>query len=228
MTADDNTEAWNDFFGRVYTTRDDFMDQVYLSKDGLLPIFHKKDELPQTLLIKSNRYHHLSSILLERVPNLRMIALVRNPLAVINSWIHNPAEFPADAEPLKEWRSGSCRKTGIGEYWGFDDWKLVTAMHLQLQEEYPDRFFLYRYEDITRDPYAQARKMFSQVGIQYSDEVGGFIRSSVSNHIDHPRSVYKKNHDIDAWKNQLNPLIIREILNDLADSRLAKYIEDVR
>lgn len=225
MTADDNAEAWNEFFERVYDTEDEFMDQLYLSKDGLLPTFDKKDDLPETLLIKSNRHHHLTEVMLERVPNLRMIALVRNPLAVISSWINNPIEFPADAEPLKEWRSGSCRKTGIGEYWGFDDWKLVTAMHLQIREKYPERFFLYRYEDIAKEPYGQARQMFNQINVQFSDEVDDFIRSSVSKHVDHPRSVYKKNHSIDKWKSKLDPLIIKEIRDDLMGTQLEMYIE---
>ena len=226
MTEKDDASSWNSFFKRVYETRDEYMDQTYLSKEGLIPVFRDKDEYPQTLLIKSNRHHHLTESLLGKLPDLRMIALVRNPLAAINSWICNPTEFPSDADPLQEWRSGSCRKKGIGEYWGFDDWKSVTLMHLNLENIYSDRFFLHRYEELIRNPYEQARVMFDQIGVQYSQHVDDFIRNSKLKHVEHPRSVFKTRQNNNKWKTQLDSRIIESILSDLSNTVLEKFIDN--
>ena len=163
MTENNDADSWCSFFKRVYETSDDYMDQIYLSKSGLIPEFRNKDEDPGTLLIKSNRQHHLTESLMVKMTELRMIALIRNPLATINSWICNPTEFPPDADPLQEWRTGSCRKNGVGEFWGFDDWKSITLMHLALEKKFPGRFFIHTYEEIIQDPYEQARLMYQRL-----------------------------------------------------------------
>ena len=225
MTKDSDANSWYRFFNRVYETEDEYMDQIYLRKNGLIPDFRNKDDQPQTLLIKSNRHHHLTESLLEKLPDLRMIALVRNPFSVINSWIRNPTEFPSGADPLQEWRSGSCRKTGVGEYWGFDDWKSVTMMHLGLAELYPDRFFIHRYEECARDPYGEARKMFDELEVDYSPHVDKFICLSRSTHDENPRSVYKSNNNTNKWRDQLDKRIVDGIYSDLADTTLAKFID---
>jgi len=226
MTLDDDAVAWQEFFNRVYLTNDEFMDQLHLKRYGLVPDFHDKHLVPEWLFIKSNRHHHLTEHLMRLLPDLRMIALVRNPMAMMNSWLNNSTEFPVGADPLKEWRSGSCRKTGTGEYWGFDDWKWVTDMHLRLRERYPDRFFLYRYEDCVRDPHTQARSMFSNLDIEYTEHVDEFIRNSQSSHNDNTRSVYKTGQNTDKWKDRLDPRIIDGINTDLTGTPLVQFLDD--
>lgn len=225
MTEKNDADSWRAFFKRVYETNDDYMDQTYLSRNDLIPETRNKDVEPGTLLIKSNRQHHLTETLMEKMTKLRMIALIRNPLAAISSWVCNPMEFPPDADPLQEWRTGSCRKDGVGEYWGFDDWKSVTLMHLLLEKKYPERFFIHTYEDIMREPYAQARLMYRQIGVQYDQSVDDFITKSRSRHVEHPRSVYKSNRKNDQWKQQLDRRIIDSIYNDLAGTVLEKFID---
>ena len=226
MRAEADRELWQVFFDRVYQTEDEYMDQRHLSAKGLVPIFQHKDSEPGTLLIKSNRQHHLTESLLAKVPALRMLALVRDPLAVINSWINNPTEFPAGADPLQEWRSGSCRKTDVGEYWGFDDWKAVTSMHLRLATSYPDRFFLHRYEDITRNATDEAQKFFHELGIPYTSHVGEFIRNSQGRHDHDPRSVYKTRNDARERRYSLDQRIVDEICKDVANTELARFLDD--
>jgi len=226
MTLDDDATAWQEFFNRVYVTADEYMDQLHLKRQGLIPHFQNKNPAPETLFIKSNRHHHLTENLMRLLPDLRMIALVRNPMAMMNSWLNNSSEFPAGAEPLQEWRSGSCRKTGTGEFWGFDDWKRVTTMHLNLYDRYPDRFFLYRYEDCLRDPHGQARSMFSSLDIEYSKYVDEFIRTSHSSHNDSTRSVFKSGQAPDKWKGTLDPRIIDGIVADLSGTALGRFLDD--
>ena len=224
MSVEDDSNTWRRFFEEVYVTPDEFMDQQHLQKKGLVPSFTTKDDDPGVLFIKSNRHHHLTESLLEKQPDLKFISIVRNPFATIHSWLENPTEFPSDADPLQEWRTGACRKTGVGEYWGFDDWKSVTELHVRLSEAYPDRFFLYRYEDVLKCPMNTAKEMFSALNIEFSQEVADFITESRTRHDENPRSVYKAQRNADRWREELDPIIIKQIKNDLLGTNLEKFI----
>jgi hypothetical protein len=225
MSAEDDAQAWRAFFRTVYATADDYMDQLYLSSKGLIPLVGEKDPAPASLLIKSNRYHHLTEPLLQTLPEIRFIALVRDPVAAIFSWLTNPLEFPAGASPQAEWRSGACRKSAESEFWGFDDWKKVTSMHVRLAQFYPDRFFLHRYDDVARDPVQAARTMFSQVEIEFTPHVKAFIDDSRSRHDPHPRSVYKSKGGA-RWRDALDPQIVEAIHDDLAGTDLRQFLTD--
>lgn len=224
MTIEDDKKSWRRFFQEVYVTSDEYMDQLHLQKNELIPTTPPKVEEPDVLFIKSNRHHHLTELLLENLPEIKFITIARNPFATIYSWLSNPTEFPIDVDPLQEWRTGACRKTGIGEYWGFDDWKLVTALHLRLAKVYPDRFFLYRYEDVLKDPISKAREMFGVLDIKFSDEVENFITESCTRHDENPRSVFKAKRYPDRWQQGLDPNIIKEIKNDLLGTELETFL----
>ncbi len=224
MSVEDDAKSWRSFFREVYMTPDEFMDQLHLQKNELIPSFSTKVKAPDILFIKSNRQHHLTERLLENLPEIKFIAIIRNPFATIHSWLENPTEFPSDADPLQEWRTGTCRKTGIGEYWGFNDWKSVTMLHLHLEKTYPDRFFLYRYEDILKNPVSMAKEMYSALDIEFSEEVAVFITESRTRHDENPRSVFKAKRSPDRWRNGLDPNIIKEIKNDLLGTDLERFL----
>ena len=46
------------------------------------------------LAVKKNRYQSFIAPMLRKVPELRVIGLVRHPCAVLNSWRKNSKEFP--------------------------------------------------------------------------------------------------------------------------------------
>lgn len=224
MSAQNTAAEWRSFFCRVYRTQDEYMDQGHLRSKGLIPTFSEKERAPDTLLIKSNRFHDLTELLMERLPEIRFVAIVRNPVDAIASWLNNPHEFPKDADPMQEWRSGTCRKTGRGEFWGFDDWKSITRMHLRLSETYPDRFFLYRYEDIKRDPFSAARRMFDQLDLTYTHHVPDFIEQSRAFNDVRPHAVFKAKESTCNGETQFDERIVREIHDDLNGTELEQFI----
>jgi hypothetical protein len=225
MSAGDSADAWRDFFHKVYRTPDDYMDQRHLRDKGLVPEFSHSNPSPGTLLIKSNRFHNLTEPLLEKLPEIQFLTIVRDPVATILSWLSNPLEFPAHADPVDEWRTGRCRKTAEGEFWGFDDWKRVTSMHLSMLKKYPNRFFLHRYEQVAQTPQAAARKMFSQLNIEFTPEVSAFIERSQARHDSHPRSVFKSRDLNPGSSETLRPDIVASIHRDLGNTDLAAFLE---
>ncbi len=224
MSESDDTNSWRQFFETVYATPDEFMDQLYLSREGLLPVFDDKDNDPQTLLIKSNRFHHLSYKIMQIVPELKMIGIVRDPVAAIGSWLNNPIEFPADANREEEWRSGSCRKSAPEEYWGFNDWVTVTRLYMQMEEEFEERFLLVPYEDIVGEPHKLAQDIFKKMGLRYTSHIDDFIERSISTHIEHPRSVFRKNHDVKKWGKILSKDIVNEIYQEARGAGMERFI----
>lgn len=219
-------EDWEAFFPRVYDTQSDYMDQEYLRRDGHVPDFKEKEDQPPILFIKSIRFHNLIEGILRKHSGIRFVGMVRDPRAAIHSWLSNPLEFPKDADPVKEWRTGACRKTGAGEFWGFDDWKFVAGLYLKLQKEWPERFFLIRYENLVANPVDRTRELFQHLDIPFHDQTQSFLTECHQHHSDHKRSVFKKPDAINTWKNCLAPDIIKTIEGEINGTPLAQFFED--
>lgn len=216
---------WQQFFSMVYDTEDDYMDQKHLRTKELVPKFAEKAN-PQTLLIKSNRFHNLTEGILQKCPNVIFVNIVRHPCAVIHSWITHPLEFPADQDQKRQWRSGSCRKTGPGEFWGFEDWKWVTAMHLRLSRECPDRFLIRRYKDFLKAPLESSQELFDRLGLEMTKQTQDFIAASQSRHDSHRLSVYKDPSKLDDWKTSMDQDIVTKIYYELERTDLAVFLNN--
>ena len=47
---------------------------------------------------------------------------------------NTPKEFPPNlCNAETDWLTGKCRKTSKEEFWGFEDWKKVTKLHLEME-----------------------------------------------------------------------------------------------
>ena len=217
------TEQWQAMFSKVFVTEDPYMDQQHLHKTGLLPKFEKNPN-PNILLIKSNRFHHLTENILKKCLNVKFVSLVRNPCATIYSWLSNPLEFPSGQDPDTEWRFGNCKKNDIGEFWGFEDWKRVTALHLRLAHEWPDRFFLERYENILKAPLVRSKILFEKLGLEVPQATIDFIKASQSRHDTHRRSVYKDPSKLTDWKIGLNKNISDQIHQEIINTELSVFM----
>lgn len=224
---EDSTPAdWQQFFDDVYQTPSPYMDQEHLRKDGLIPSFQNGNTNPDFLMIKSNRYHHLVPHLVDAMPHAKVVYLVRHPAATLFSWLDNPTEFPPDANPLKQWRDGTCRKDGIGEFWGFDDWKIVTRQAMDLAHKFPDRFRIQRYEDLVLSPVTEARKLFAFFDLELNTPVLDFISASRERHDSSKRSVFKRPELSIAWKAGLPQEILTEMNRELAGSSLQDFAQE--
>lgn len=221
-----STEQWGTLFAKLYQTKSEFLDQDHLRKYGLIPHFKDKHENPQHLIIKSNRFHNLTPYILALKEQVRFIHVVRHPCATIFSWLSNPREFPSHADPLLEWRSGQCRKTGPGEFWGFDDWKKVTTQALRLSEQYPSRHKVVRYENLVKNTEHQTRELFVFLQVPFEKQTLDFINLSHSRHDDHKHSVFKNPELKIEWGDKLDASIISACMSEIRGTELEQFTID--
>ncbi|PCJ83904.1 MAG: sulfotransferase family protein [Thiotrichaceae bacterium] len=224
LDENSTAEDWSKFFLEVYQTNSEYLDQDYLRNQGLVPTFISKKENPHNLVLKSTRFHHLIPYVLRLDDQIRFIHIVRHPCATIYSWLANPHEFPHDADCITEWRTGLCRKTGPGEFWGFDDWKKVNAQALQLAELYPDRFKILRYENLVQDTRKCTKEIFEYLNIIYEKQTDDFIDLSHSKHDANKRSVFKEPVVNKNWLTMLDPSIISACLNEIKGTNLEQFL----
>lgn len=217
--------AWEAVLRGAYDSDNEFMDQTYRRRDGQYPVFAHKQPDPEVLVLKDTRFHNLIEPMLELFPEARMIALVRHPAGAINSWLRAPREFPADADPMAEWRSGACRKNGFGEFWGFDDWKWVTRLQLRLAQERPEQMIVQRYEDLVADPMGETRRLFEFCGLDFGDQTRAFLQDSQSRHDTNEYAVFKRPDVAERWHRDLDPRIQAAIVEDLTGTDLEAFIQ---
>lgn len=224
---DENSSSiqWEKLFSDVYQTKSEYLDQEYLRKKGLVPVFKEKNDYPGHLFIKSTRFHNLVPYILKLNSEIRFIHIVRNPCACIYSWLSNPFEFPKNADPINEWRTGQCRKNGPGEFWGFNDWMLVNRQALKLSKKYPNRYKIIRYEDLVHDPIRLTKRLFQFFELPYSKQTRNFLKLSHSRHDKHRRSVFKDPKTTGRWQELLDPTIAEACVNDVIGTDLEKFLE---
>lgn len=216
---------WQSLLERAYLSDTEFLDQSYRRRAGDYPTFAHKEAVPPVLVIKDTRFHNLTEQMLAHVENLKIIAIVRHPCGAIHSWLTAPREFPAAADPMQEWRRGGCRKTGFGEYWGFEDWKNVSAMFMRLASNFPAQVMLQRYEALVRSAGRETRRMFSFCGLPFTSQTEGFLGVSQQEHVDNEYAVFKRPNVADRWRTELQPEIRDAILADIAGTEFARFAE---
>lgn len=221
-----SAEDWTKLFHDTYHCASEYLDQGYLRKKGLVPTFEVKEATPAKLVIKSTRFHNLVPSILAKHRTIKFVHLARDPRASIHSWLTNPYEFPEDASPMAEWRHGSCRKTGPGEFWGFEDWKFVNAQALKLQSQYPDRFRVLQYEDLTANLKSGVQTVFDFCGLPYHYQTDEFLTASTSTHLDNKRSVFKKPVSNQSWNGKLDHEIAEACLQEVQNTPLARFLRD--
>ena len=130
--------------------------------------------------------------LLRTVPDLKIIQLMRDPRAIINSRIHS------QGYPARDYVSNSkalCQKM---------TWDLEEG--LVLMKNYPDRFKFVFYEDVKSDVLSKARQLSNFIGMEF-DEAEVARLNIVSVNKAKSRSVATKSRVIDNafwWRTRLS------------------------
>jgi hypothetical protein len=177
------------------------------------------------MVMKMVRYHHLIEKLLNDVPNLTVIGIVRHPCGVINSWLQAPKEFRPEWDPLEEWRYAPKKNQGrVEEFNGFEKWKEVAQMFLQLELNQPERFRLVQFEELVRNPFWHVENLLHAVGLEMHEQVLNFIVSSQNVHHGDAYSVYKDPKVVDRWRKELPHQIMDEILRDTQQAGLERFL----
>jgi len=85
----------------------------------------------------------------------------------------------------------------------------------QLKKDYPDRFYLLRYENLVNKPLEITKDIFSFVGLEFLKQTEDFLRKCHDQHEESQYAVFKDKSVVDKWKDQLDFSIkdaIREML----------------
>jgi len=222
VNEDSSSEVFERFFECLSKTESDFIGQKDKIKSGEYPLFQKQSATH--LAFKENHYQSMIEPILRKVPSVKVIGIVRNPCAVINSWRKNPKEFPHDSDILEEWRFANCKNKGNGDYFGYYKWKEVTNNYIDLQIKYPDRFFLLKYEDLVHQPAEVTKEIFRFAGLPFEEQTKDFLKTSTTKNNESYYSVFKANKNTEEWKNELDSYIQSEIFADLKNTRLEKFL----
>ena len=225
LGPDSGSDQIEDFFNQLASASDDFLDQSERRANGSLPTFEKGTATH--LVYKEVRYHHVLPNLLERCADLKLIAIIRNPMAVISSWLRVPREFRVDLgwRPLDEWRTAQSKNEGRPEeFFGFEKWKEAARLFLALEREHASRVVVVDYHDLLADKIATVRRVFDCCGLAMTSQTEDFLARSASYDVDDPYGVYRSRPDDAAWTDQLDPAIASAITADLEGGDLERFL----
>ncbi|RLD85930.1 MAG: hypothetical protein DRJ02_09495 [Bacteroidetes bacterium] len=230
--------AFKDYLNEHSSTADikRFFEEIAASDDYFLnlrdPVIHQnypdfnKNEAYSTLVFKQIRYHHLIENMLSKNPVVKFVFTIRNPLAVMNSWIHTAMEFKPDWSLDEEWRNAEKKNQNrIEEYFGYNKWKEAVNIFLDLNIKYPKRTKIVIYNDLLLNTELTVNELFTFSGLSFDDQTRKFIKESKKRNDADPNSVYKKKTNDDAWKRNIPEHIIEAVYEDLANDRLRVYLE---
>jgi hypothetical protein len=224
LSHESTAEEIRTFLEDLYQSQDDFLLQTDKRKSGQYPIFTKaKNE--NILVFKENRYQNLFAKFLNSFEDLKFVGIIRNPCAVLNSWIKNPREFPPGSEIQKEWRMGQCKNEGREEeFFGYYKWKEIANLYLDLKDKWPTRVSFLRFEDLVGDTEKEVNSIFDFEGLQMQPQTRDFLLDCNLRIVDTPYSVFKPKTVKDAWRNELPQTIVEEIYADLSGTRLEQFL----
>jgi hypothetical protein len=200
------------FYDDILNTDEGFVLQRTNISGATLPEF-AKSEITH-LVWKEVRYHYVIENLLVN-SDTKIICIVRNPFAVISSWINAPKEFDSAWNVLEEWRWANKKNAGKREeYNGFEKWKELVFVFLKIKNAFPERVSIVQYEHLTNDPGSQTNALFSFSGIDWNKQTERFIQESTSRNSEDPYGVYKIKKNNETWRESLSPDIVRSIMED--------------
>lgn len=214
------------FFNELYEYEDDFLDRKKEKNKGIHENFSNKVGNPKFLAMKHVRYHYLIPQLLKKISNFYVIAIIRNPCAVLYSWKNAPKEFrDCDGDFKKEWLfAGKRNEFKPEEYFGFYKWLEATELFLQMKEQHKNRVYVLQYEKLRDNTETEIKSLFSFLDIKLTTSTIDFIEKSTTKHSADTYSIFKGNKRRNLWKRNLDKNIINKIYKWLYDTKFDKYL----
>ena len=164
------------FFNRLRICDDDFTNQKVRRNSSDFPKFRK--EQVTHVIYKEVRYNNILFNLIRKTEDLVLLAVIRNPLSVINSWLNAPRGFRHDLgwSELEEWRYALKKNLNRPEEFnGYEKWKEATSIFLQLKKVYSNRVYIIKYSDLLKQPHHEAKKIFNFLGLEFSEQTNKFL-----------------------------------------------------
>lgn len=226
IRPDSNKKMIEEFFENIKNSNDDFILQKEEKRKGLVPEFIKKN--PTHIAYKEVRYHHILQNLLEKDNDIKIIGLVRNPFAVINSWLKAPKEFKKELgwKISEEWfYAPKKNQNKPEEFNGFDKWIEVTNMFLELKKTYPERFYILNYSKLVENRLDQVKALFSFCRINLEQQTLDFLTESKQKQIEDAYTVYKRKLSDNSWMEELPDHIRKAIQHNAQFKEINKIFK---
>ena len=217
LDASSSAQKIASFFGKIALSNDAFLCQQENIDKGLYPKFDK-DKQSTHIVYKEVRYHHILHNMLKTDNQVKLIAIIRNPLAVVNSFLRAPREFRKDLgwREQEEWRF--ARKKNLEkaeEFNGYEKWKQAFFIFQDLHQLYPNRVFIIDYDKLLKNPILQTQELFDFCMLDYEKQTEDFLLKSTQNDQGEHYAVYKVKQNDNGWMQQLDADIITAITDDL-------------
>lgn len=223
----DLSSTYNDireFFHELANTSDEFLDRMEQKEEGKFPVFSKAS--PKAVVYKEVRYHHLLRHFLDTDSEIQIVGLIRNPIDTIYSWLNAPKEFDSSWDPLKQWRYAPKKnQEQLEEFNGYEMWKEVAWMFLDLRRKYPERFYLLLYERLNEEPGEVVKSLFEFCGLSWSAQTREFLRESTNTPSDAPYGVFRGPKKSYRHLDKIHPEIKESILTDPEFEALQRHYE---
>jgi len=217
----------NEFYQAISVSNDDFITQKSSREIGKKPRFEKQKITH--VAYKEVRYQYAIENLIRKDPQQKVIGLVRNPLAVLSSWLNAPREFRADLnwDFVAEWNYARLKNEGKKEeYFGYQKWKETALLYKRLSSEYPDNFLLVNYSYLLKDSRKEVSKIFNFLNLSLTGQTENFLNTSESSAVSGAYSVFRNKTAVDdAWKKVITETIIKKVIDDCCKSDLAEFVE---
>lgn len=216
LTEKSSKTEIDDFFKKLRISNDSFINQKEGIDKGIIPEFPKNKNTSH-VIYKEVRYHYILENLLCQDEHLKVIGLVRNPMATINSWLNAPKEFKAELgwKIEEEWRF-ALKKNNYSkeEFNGYEKWKETAQLFLKLKNEFPNRFYLLNYDKLLNNCHKEVEDLFSFCNLEIHPQTNIFLEKSSNINTSDAYSVFKKKENDNGWKNTLPEFIVNEITAD--------------
>ncbi len=225
LTEHSSAEEIRAFFEEILCTQDAFAAMTSEMQKNY-PTFQKSSQ-PTHIVFKETRYLNIIENILDQCSEVKIIGIVRNPLAVLASWISAPKEFNTEWDIHSEWRGAPNKNQNRPEeYYGFDKWKESAETFLRFKKQFPQQFLLVRYDELNREPLDTTKKLFSFCGLEVYKQVEDFLSASKSRHDSDPYSVFRAKANDNRWQGVLPDEIVKRIMLELKHTPLDNFLQD--
>lgn len=225
LTAGSSVKEIRSFFDEILCSQDAFALMAAEFQKNY-PTF-QKSTTPTHIVFKETRYIHIIENILAQCSEVKIIGIIRNPLAVLASWVSAPKEFNPEWNIQSEWRGApSKNQNRPEEFYGFHKWKESAEAFLRFESQFPQQFILVRYDNLNRAPLDTTRKLFDFCGLEVCDQVQEFLLASKSRHDPDPYSVFRAEASDDRWQGVLPDEIVKQIMLELKDTSLDIFLQD--
>ena len=229
LNENSSTDDIHSFFRKIFKSSDEFLLQTDKVEKGYYPSF-LKDNNSTHIVYKEVRYHNIIRNMLSKDNDLIVYAIIRNPYAVINSFLESPKEFRRDLgwNEIQEWQFANKKNLNKPEeFFGYEKWKEVYFMFKDLEKDFNDRFCLIYYDNLLKHTNDEVARIFNFCDLDLSSQTIEFIKKSKSSNIKEPYSVYKNKINDKSWMNNLSKEISSLISSDLKKSEITEFPIDI-